>query len=146
LMRFMPKRRPPFRLLTFKISCRDWQVSSVAQIGNQLSKSFISSIDYLSIQDTTSSTTFESSMDETQWLELFHPFIAVRALYISHRMRSYVVSALRRLRGESSTEVLPALDNLYLEGYQAEQQDIESFIIACQHSGHPVSIHRWDRM
>jgi hypothetical protein len=152
VMGFMSKRPSPFRLLRFKILCReiDWQVSSVAQIGNQLSESF--SVDQLFIRDITSGTTFghfiEDFMDETQWLELFHPFIAVRTLYISRMMQSHVVSALRRLRGESSTEVLPALDNLYLGGYwpsRSEQQDIEPFIIARQHSDHPVSIHHWDR-
>jgi hypothetical protein len=148
-MYLMSKRLRHVHLLGFKISCRevDWQVSSVAQIANQLSESFMSSIDYLFIEDTTSGTTFEDSMDETQWLELFHPFIAVRTLRLHSgkaRMGSHVVSALRGLSVESATQVLPALDNLNLEGNQEsgpEQQDIEPFIAARQGSDHPVTFH-----
>jgi hypothetical protein len=152
MMHFVPlaQGRPPLRLLTFSISCReiDWQVSSVAQIGNHLSESFTSSIDYLFIKDITSGTTFDDFMDETQWLELFHPFIAVRTLDIVSgmtRMGSHVVSALRGLSVESATQVLPALGNLYLEDNQEsgpEEQDIEPFIVARQGSDHPVAFHR----
>ena len=111
----------------------------------------MSSIETLYIHDSeiqdVSPSTLDDVMDETQWLELFHPFTAVRTLYISQVMRSHVVSALQRLRGESATEVLPALDNLHIEKYQAsgsERQYIEPFIIARQHSDHPISIHRWE--
>jgi hypothetical protein len=149
VMCLRPKRMPPFRPLRFEISCRevDWQVSSVAQIGNHLSESF--SVDQLFIQDRTSGTTFKDFMDETQWLELFHPFIAVQTLDIvsetTPRMWSHVVSALRGLSVESATQVLPALDNLNLEDNQEsrpEEQDIEPFIIARQGSDHPVAFHR----
>ncbi|KAH9971576.1 hypothetical protein BGW80DRAFT_1460528 [Lactifluus volemus] len=132
--------------LIIKISCKgvDWQVSSVAQICNQLSESFISGIERLFIHDIPSvMTLLQDVTDETEWLELFHPFIAVRTLYIlSQRMESYVVSALQR----RSTEVLPALDELCLKEYQAsgpaaasEQQDI---VIARQGSAHAVAVHR----
>jgi hypothetical protein len=151
VMCFSPTRILPFHHLGFQISCRevDWQVSSVAQIANQLSESFISRIDRLVIQDQTSGTTFEDFMDETQWLELFHPFIAVRALGIvseTTRMWSHVVSALRGLSVESATQVLPVLDSLYLQDNQEsglEKQVIESFIVARQGSDHPVvAFHR----
>jgi hypothetical protein len=147
-MRFSSMSRSYF--LRFEISCRrvDWQVSSVAQICNQLFESFISSIERLFIQKTSGMfpSTLEDAMDETQWLELFHPFIAVRTLYIlSQMVGPYVVSALRGL----STEVLPALDKLCLVEYQpsgpaadSEQQDIEPSIIARQGSAHPVAVHR----
>jgi hypothetical protein len=148
MMCIMPKRTSPFRLLRFKVSCRevDWQVSSVAQIANQLSESF--SIDQLFIQDRTIGTTFEDVMDETQWLELFHPFIAVKSLRMRSEttwMWSHVVSALRGLSVEAATQVLPALDNFYLHDNQEfgpEEQDIEPFIVARQGSDHPVAFHR----
>ncbi|KAH9974475.1 hypothetical protein BGW80DRAFT_1304300 [Lactifluus volemus] len=139
-----PLRSDINNLLTIKISCKgvDWQVSSVAQICNQLSESFISGIERLFIRDSesTSGTTLQDVIDETLWLELFHPFIAVRTLYIlSQRMESYVVSALRR----RSTEVLPALDELCLKEYQASGPAPGSpFGIARQGSAHTVAIHR----
>jgi hypothetical protein len=125
----------------------------MVQICNQLSESFImSSIEHLYIiQEGDSamfSSTLEDVMDETQWVELFHLFTAVQTLYISHMILSHVMSALQELSGESATEVLPVLDNLYLEEYRAsgsEQHDIEPFIIAHQHSDHPASVHHWER-
>ena len=125
----------------------------MVQICNQLSESFImSSIEHLYIIQEGDSAMFpltlEDVMDETQWVELFHPFTAVRTLYISHTIQSHVMSALQELRGESAMEVLPALDNLYLEEYWAsgsEQHDIEPFIIVHQCSDHPVSVHCWER-
>jgi F-box-like len=155
VMRLMPMRPPPFHILIFKISCReiDWQVLAMAQICNQLSESFISSIEHLFIQDVdaTSSTfpsTLEGFMEETQWLELFHPFIAVKSLEMrseTTRMGSHILSALRGLSVELATEILPALDSLNLEDNQEsgpEEQDIEPFIVARQGSDHPVAFHR----
>ncbi|KAH9971521.1 hypothetical protein BGW80DRAFT_1320702 [Lactifluus volemus] len=136
--------------LTFQISCRgvDWQVSSLAQLCNQLSESFVmSSIEILTINaiQIISPSTLEDVMDATQWLELFHPFTAVHTLSISQAMVSHVVSALRGLGEESSMEMLPALDSLYLEKYRAygsEQPDIEPFIIARHRCNYPVNIYR----
>ncbi|KAH9956234.1 hypothetical protein BGW80DRAFT_1389067 [Lactifluus volemus] len=136
--------------LTFHISCRgvDWQVSSLAQLCNQLSESFVmSSIEILTINEirVVSPSTLEDVMDATQWLELFHPFTAIHTLRISQAMVSHVVSALRGLGEESSAEVLPALDSLYLEDYRAsgsEQPDIEPFIIARHRCNYPVNIYR----
>jgi hypothetical protein len=133
-----------------KILCRglDWQVSSMAQICNQFSF-LISSIERLDIFDddpsATSEVDMDMDMDNTQWLELFQPFTAVRILCISHHLQSSIVSALQGLTGEPATEVLPTLNSVYLEEYDpsgTEQQAMRSFITARQCSGHPVAIHR----
>ncbi|KAH9974462.1 hypothetical protein BGW80DRAFT_182076 [Lactifluus volemus] len=156
LMHFSSMRRPSCtEFLTFEILGRgvDWQVSSVVQICNQLSEfSFMSGIEELFIKRNPGSfipLTWKDVMDETQWLELFHPFTSVRTLYISEEFHPHIVSALRGLSEETATEVLPALDNLYLQlevgrGFGSAQQDIEPFIIARQRSGQPFSIHPWD--
>ncbi|KAH9974466.1 hypothetical protein BGW80DRAFT_1559958 [Lactifluus volemus] len=129
--------------LKFQISCRgvDWQVSSVAQICNQ--RSFVlSSIKQLNIEELGS--IWQVDLDDSQWLELFQPFTAVQTLRISHNLQSLVVSALRGLSGESVTQVLPTLEELQLLRYQASQHDNWPFIIARQHSDHPVVVcSRW---
>jgi hypothetical protein len=142
--------RRPYDDLSFQISCRgvDWQVSSVAQLCNQLSGSFItSSIEILNIHESSgmSPSTLEDIMDEAQWLELFHPFTAVRSLNISisQAMQSHVVSALRGLSGELALQVLPALEELCVPGYQesgSERHDMWPFIIARRSSDHPVVV------
>ncbi|KAH9971578.1 hypothetical protein BGW80DRAFT_1321209 [Lactifluus volemus] len=119
----------------------------MAQICNQLSESFImSSIETLYIDDVLnrSSSTLQDVMNERQWLELFNPFTAVQTLYISQKIHPHIVSALRGLSGETATEVLPALENLYLQVHRRFGSGVKSFIIARQSSGHPVSLHPWD--
>jgi hypothetical protein len=90
----------------------------------------------------------EVYMDNTQWLELFQPFITVHTLRISGYVQSLIVPAFEELTGEAATEVLPALNSIYLGMYEPsgpEHQAIELFVTARQHSGHPVAIHRLER-
>jgi hypothetical protein len=118
----------------------------MAQICNQLS--FLPSIvEQLNIQvPSRLKSISQVDMEDTQWLELFRPFTAVRTLRIRYQLQSLILPALQELTGERATEVLPALDSLYLEGYPpsgSDQQAIESFVAARQHSDHPVAVHHW---
>jgi hypothetical protein len=123
----------------------DLQVSSMSQICSQLSF-LVSRIERLYIEDPPRLlTTFHVNMDTTQWLELLLSFAAVQALYLPYSFLSPIISALNE---ESVTDILPALVDLYIEGYQTtapELQDIEPFIAARQRSGNPVTVHRWTR-
>ena len=152
-IKFDPSERTPADLLSsslrLEIRCRavDWQLSSMAQICNQLS--FLLSIaEQLDIQvPSYLESISQEDMEDTQWLELFRPFTAVRTLRIPYKLQSRIVPALQELTGERATEVLPALDSLYLEGYPpsgSDQQAIESFVAARQHSDHPVAVHYWE--
>ncbi|KAH9971523.1 hypothetical protein BGW80DRAFT_443372 [Lactifluus volemus] len=116
----------------------EWQVSSVVQICNQLSI-VLSSIEVLYIEGFGINESL--SRDEAQWLELFQPFTAVQTLRISDNIQSRVLSALRGLSGELATQVLPALEELQLQGYY-HAFDNWPFIIARQHSDHPVAVRR----
>ena len=120
----------------------------MAQICNQFS--FLPSIvERLDIQVSLDwESTWQIDIEDTQWLELFRPFTAVRNLHISRQLQLSIVPALQELTGERATEVLPALDSLYLEEYQLsgpEQKAIEPFIAARQYSYHPVAVHRWEK-
>jgi hypothetical protein len=53
--------------------------------------------------------------DISQWLELLRPFTAVRDLYICQEIAPYIAPALRELVGEKVTEVLPAMQTLFLD-------------------------------
>ena len=58
--------------------------------------------------------------------------------------RVRVALALRELTGEISTEVLPALQNLFSEGPQLSgpvKKAIRKFIAMQQFSGRPVALH-----
>ena len=134
--------------LKLRIYCRaiDWQVWSMGQICNQFSL-LLSIVERLDIhEDYYEWTSNRVDMEDTQWLELFRPFIAVRTLRISEKLQPLILPALQELTGERATEVLPALASLYLQKYKPSISDrtIESFIAARQHSDHPVTVHPWE--
>ena len=131
------------------ICCKavDWQVRSMGQICDQLS--FLSSTaEQLEVSCRFLDSNWQVDMEDTEWLKLFRPFTAVRTLRIRRQLQPLIVPALQELTGEWATEVLPALDSVYLEEYQpsgSEHQAIKPFIAARQYSDHPVAVHLWDR-
>ena len=135
--------------LQLGIHCKavDWQVRSMGQICDQLL--FLpSTVEQLEVSDFNLDSNWQVDMEDTEWLKLFHPFTAVRTLRIRRQLQPLIVPALQELTGERATEVLPALDSVYLEEYQpsgSEQQAIKPFIAARQYSDHPVAVHLWDR-
>jgi hypothetical protein len=89
---------------------------------------------------------WEVDIEDIQWLEIFHPFAALKNLYLSEVLALRIGSALRKLVGGRVTEVLPTLQNIYLEGLQPSghiQEAIDKFIAARQLSGHPITISLW---
>ncbi|KAH9972903.1 hypothetical protein BJV74DRAFT_198650 [Russula compacta] len=131
-----------------QISCRepDWQVSSMAQVCNQLSP-LTSHVESLEIyEDTLGQARQGNGIDPTQWFELFDSFPAVQDLHILGELRPLVARALQELTGETATEVLPTLRRLFFKGTWPPgpiREDIQTFISARQHSNHPVEVH-WD--
>jgi hypothetical protein len=125
---------------------RDWQLSSLAHICGQHLP--LSSVGQLTVTirelNPSMSLHWKDDMDSSQWLELFHPFIAVRNLYVSKPFVPFVTAALQELTGERTMEVIPVLSNLFLEGFGPSgpvQEAIKPFVSAHQTSGHPISIH-----
>jgi hypothetical protein len=104
------------KLSRLRISCRglDWQLSSVAQVLT----SFIPSIRVVEqlyiyysrnlppqLQDL-------QDIESIQWLELFHPFTAVKNLFVCKEFSPCIASPQQELR---VTVMLPALESLFLE-------------------------------
>ena len=91
---------------------------------------------------------WENDIENSQWLELLHLFIALKDLYLSSRIMPRIVPALQELVEERETEVLPALQTLFLEKtFSSEhvQQCIGQFVAARQVSGHPITVSRWKK-
>jgi hypothetical protein len=83
-----------------------------------------------------------------QWLEVLHPFTAVKNVYISWYFAPRIADALRELAGERATDVLPALESLFLEDLWPSgpvEKTIGNFVAARQLLGHPVAVSRWER-
>ena len=143
-------------VLTMEILCKasecivsEWQLSSLAQVCTS-SLPPISTLEDLYIffyfSDSSSFPPHRQDDDEdTLWLELLHPFTAVKNLYVGKGIVPRIACALQEL-GET-TEVLPALENVFLDEFQpsgSPHKGIEKFVAARQLTGHPVAVSRWD--
>ena len=84
----------------------------------------------------------------THWLELLHFFPATENLYLFGRVGSCIAFALQELTPEGVTEVLPALQTIFMEGLRSSgpvEGAIGEFVAARQLSGHPVAVQCWER-
>jgi hypothetical protein len=136
--------------ILFRISCADldWQLSSVTQVCTPTLPP-LSTLEHLYISLTTSQQQdLQVDIEHDQWPEFFHPFSAVKNLYLSEEIAPSVARALQELSVESVTEVLPALQNIFLEGLQPlgpVEEAIGTFTAARQLHGNPVAVHEWER-
>ena len=132
------------------ILCRepDWQLSSVAQICTT-SLPLLSTTENLFIYERVDSQLdWKDGIENIEWLELLLPFTAVKNLYLSKQFAPRIAPALQDMTGGGTTEVLTALQNLYLEGFQSSesvQEGIKRFVSGRQFTDHPVAISVWDR-
>ena len=140
-----------YGILDVKILCRelDWQVSSIEQVCTPPWPLF-STLEVLYIferfENPDSPPDWKDNIEDTLWLELLHPFTAVKNLYLFEKFASLIAPALQELVGSRRTDVLPALQNIFLEEFQPSvQEGIARFIAARQLSGHPISVSLWDR-
>ncbi|KAI9454353.1 hypothetical protein F5148DRAFT_1378269 [Russula earlei] len=135
--------------LSLDFSCRelDYQLSSLAQVFNS-SLLLLSTLAELDIEDDVlphSQTHWKGDMDPAQWLELLDPFIAVKVLRLSDQVGPHVCQALEELAEERVTEVLPALQKIFLRDRPLKPvpKYIERFVAARRLSGHPVVVYPW---
>ena len=140
--------------LELGISCSpsDWQLSCLAQVcGSSFPEALIPAVEHLYILKHRSSQSrlrWQDDIESSQWLELLHPFTAAKGLYISQEFAPRIAPALRELVGERATEVLPALQSLFLEETlpsEPVQETIGQFVSARQLASHPIAVSRWER-
>jgi hypothetical protein len=148
-----------------RISCRelDWQVSSLEQVCSSclppfstLEDLYIYEAPYLQPdrRDTLDNTLYnirntQDNIENTLWLELLHPFTAVKNLYLSEEFARHIAPALQELVGRNTTEVLPILQNMFLEGLQPSgpvQESIRKLVTARQVTALPITVTRWERV
>ena len=140
------------------ISCRvlDWRHSSESSLA-QVFTSFVPSIyivDHLYIYEAQYQWHWQDDPDVEyiqwpwKWLEIFLPFSAVNSLYLTKKIASSIARALQELVGSGTTEVLPTLQNIFLEGLQPSghiPEGIQKFVAARQLSGNPIIVSIWER-
>jgi hypothetical protein len=89
----------------------------------------------------------QDNFENTLWLELFRPFIAVRNLYLSEDIVPRIVPALQQAV-IGGTMVLPTLQNIFLEELEPSgpiREAIEQFVAARQVTSHPIAVSCWER-
>ena len=139
-----------YRDLNVKIPCRglDWQVSSLEQVCTWCLPSLSALEDLYIYKASYTQIDWQDNIENVVWLELLHPFAAVKNLYLSKEFVPRFVPALQELVGDRTTEVLPALQNVLIEELTpsgAAQEGLRQFVTARQVTSHPITISRWDR-
>ena len=146
---FRSQMRADFTAPMFCISSTqsEWQLSSLAEVCNSFSSHLrLSSLECLDILAFTEPEHWHDDMENIQWLELLQSFTAVKDLYLCKNLALRLPRALQELTGESSREVLPALQSIFVDDelpLRAVEESIGLFIAARQLSGHPVAIKHW---
>ena len=118
--------------------------------GSSSSPLQLSSLERLDILiEYTEPDSWDYDAENIPWLELLQPFTAVKDLYLDNRYVLDLAHTLHELTGEGTTEVLPALQRIFVQEYEQSgdtnaQAAIGLFIAARQLSGQPVTIHNWE--
>ena len=142
-----------FDNLLICISCGepDWQLSSIEQVCNW-SLPPLFTVEALYIVHRYSELVWKNEVIEnTLWLQVLLPFTGVKDLYLSKEFAPGIATALRELVGGRITEVLPGLQNIFVEGLELPtissifQENIEQFVAARQLSEHPIAVSDWNR-
>jgi hypothetical protein len=127
----------------------EWQLSSLAQIRSSFfPHGLLHTVEDLHILENEYwRPDWQEDIESNQWLELLHPFTAVKDLHMSQEILPRITAALLELvAGESVTEVLPALRSVFLEeplSLGPVQESIGLFVAARQLAGHPITVSHW---
>lgn len=115
---------------SFKLSIHNIRISQV-EVFSQIS-CILSNVDRLFI-----SSEFPGLGNTIRWLEVLHPFTAVKALSVQGEHSRRVALALKNVTGVWAAEVLPALELLCLENRSVSS--VKQFIAARRNVGRPVT-------
>lgn len=148
-------RASDYEKLSVEIRCRasEWQLSTLEQVCSS-SLPPVSTLQVLYISESRDWPHGQDDVENTLWLDPLRPFVAVKDLYLSEEYLSRVAPALQELVGGRTTEVLPNLEDIFLEGLQTlqtsgplqnRQKGIEKFVAARQLANLPVTVSRWNR-
>jgi len=132
-----------FDNLLIDITCMnpDWH-SSIRQVCTSLHPRPAVEDLYIEYQPEPS---WDEAIESTLWLEFFLPFTAVKNLYICEVLALGIADALQELVEGRIMEVLPSLENIFVEGLRPEllKDIIRQFVAARQLSGHTIADSVW---
>jgi hypothetical protein len=144
----------PDGILLLKILCERpaWQLSFLSQVcSSSFPQGLIRAVEALQIIEYWPLPEWQDDIANSQWLELFHPFTAVKGLYICRKVAPRIAHTLQELVGERVLEELPALQTLFFEETLPSglvKETIGHFVAAREVASHPITISwysRWTR-
>jgi hypothetical protein len=110
--------------LRMSILCEelDWQLSSLAQFCTFYLTPLVT-VESLYIYDlryfkTQPEFPDRDDIENMLWLELLRPFTSVKSLYLSELFTPFIAPALQNFDAGEMTQVLPTLQNIFLEASQ----------------------------
>ena len=137
------------RMVEVEISCLKphRQFASLAQTCTSLLRLLLTLNLYID-GDPNSPFILSDDVKNADWLDLLLPFTAVKNLHLSQIFLPRIAFVLQELAGRRTTEVLPALQSILLEGSHPSNpllKGIEKFISARQLTNQPIAISVWYR-
>jgi hypothetical protein len=145
-----PSQTSDYGVLSVKIPCRasEWQLSLASLEQICTSSLPVSTLEDLCICEDRHSRQrprWQDDIENTLWLGLLRPFVAAKNLYLSTELVPRIAPALQELVGGGTTEVLPVLENIFLEDFRTSgpfrvHKGIESYVSARQLTSHPVVV------
>jgi hypothetical protein len=145
---FQRKGDVNFKVLNLQIPCSpnpNSQLSLLAQVCSTCLPP-LPSLELLGIYEfKLSLSRWQDEVDNTRLMELLRPFTTVKDLVLDELAVLAVTLSLQELVGEQITEILPALQNIFLEGswsLEPVREGISKFVAARKLSGHPVFVCR----
>jgi hypothetical protein len=136
------------RIFSVNILCQglDWQLSSLEQVCTSCLPPLSMLEDLYTYEDPDSQAGWKDDIENGLWLQLLHSFAAVKNLYLSEEIARRIGPALQELAEGRTTEVLPALQNLLLDGLESSgpvQEGIAKFVAARQVASRPIEVSNW---
>jgi hypothetical protein len=115
-----PPQTSDYGVLSVNIPCTapDWQLSALEQLCSSSLPTVSTLEDLYVFEDLECQPGRFDSVENTLWLELLHPFAAVKNIYLCKKSVLHIAPAMQELVGARTTEVLPTLENIFLEGLQ----------------------------
>jgi F-box-like len=124
----------------------DWQLSSLEQFCTSSLPPLSMLKDLYIYEDLNSEPDWKDDIENGLWLQLLHPFTAVKNLYLSEEIALRIGPALQELAEGRTTEVLPALQNIFLDGLESSgpvQEGIGKFVAVRQVASRPMAVSSW---
>ena len=137
-----------YRNLSVDILCQnsDWQVSALEQVCTSCLPPLYTLEDLYIYESPYRYSKWQDNIENSLWLELLQPFTAVKNLYLSEEFESRIMLSLQDLVGERMAEVLPTLQNIFLEGLDTSGpvQKASQEFVARRQASQPIAVSRWD--